>query len=446
MVKVGLVMRPVTPSPAPRPWVKAVLPAPISPVSSTRSPGRASSASAAASVRVGVDRRRAGVDHRGVRTACRRSTRRCYRPALAPPVPTMRMAASTARTARSRTRSTGTVRSSDPVAAATMASPSTRVRVVPAPDRRRRGRSGRRGGTRACRAGRWSRSLPRWCCRSRGDFPRVAPSRLWTSAAGHRIDREVVDRGAAPVGTGSMSPNALTATRVDTTRSPSRLDAVPSPPARVWSGHATCRRSRPCRGPRPSGRGDPVRVGPRGRWRIGPGEVAASAASRAATPSARQAVPTRPRRGDRTGTSRRRSAPDRHRWGSPSPLGEVVHHPAGGGQPERGAPAQEQRIDPLDEPLRLQQRELPRRRRTAAHLARRDRALGEHHTAHPVRAVASVPCPTATPCRPESFRATASVTARSALRRGSGAAPGGRGRTRSRRRWCPAPRPSRRRR
>ena len=48
-VNVGDVMRSSIPSAAPKPCVKAVLPAPRSPARSTRSPGRANSASAAAS-------------------------------------------------------------------------------------------------------------------------------------------------------------------------------------------------------------------------------------------------------------------------------------------------------------------------------------------------------------------------------------------------------------
>src|SRR5918994_972432 len=51
-VNVGLVIVSMMPSPAPKPWAKAVLPAPRSPASRTRSPGRARSPSAAA--RAGV--------------------------------------------------------------------------------------------------------------------------------------------------------------------------------------------------------------------------------------------------------------------------------------------------------------------------------------------------------------------------------------------------------
>ena len=51
-VKVGEVIGTSTPRAAPRPWVNAVLPAPRSPQSTIKSPGRIKSARAAASRRV----------------------------------------------------------------------------------------------------------------------------------------------------------------------------------------------------------------------------------------------------------------------------------------------------------------------------------------------------------------------------------------------------------
>src|SRR5512139_482473 len=59
MTKVGEVIGPRTPSPSPMPWVRVVLPAPRSPVSTRRSPARsrAPRARPKACVRSGVSRR-----------------------------------------------------------------------------------------------------------------------------------------------------------------------------------------------------------------------------------------------------------------------------------------------------------------------------------------------------------------------------------------------------
>ena len=85
-VNVGLVIGSVTPRPAPKPWANAVFPAPRSPASSTRSPGSARAASAAARSRVsstemcGRRARWPGRSRRGVGSAASTPPRLPLRP------------------------------------------------------------------------------------------------------------------------------------------------------------------------------------------------------------------------------------------------------------------------------------------------------------------------------------------------------------------------------
>ena len=93
---------------------------------------------------------------------------------------------------------------------------------------------------------------------------------------------------------------------------------------------------------------------------------------------------------DRTPSAR--SAPGRPRSGSPARVAaSYAHHAVGGREPERGAAGEHDRVDLRDDARRLEQRDLTRGRRAAAHLAAADRPLREQHDGHAGRVAGPVP-------------------------------------------------------
>ena len=179
------------------------------------------------------------------------------------------------------------------------------------------------------------------------------------------------------------SPTALTTTSAATTTSPSRADAVPSPPVRAVLGAAPLRRR--C-APRPA----PTRPVASG------GASGSSAAASAARPSS--GAGTLVARDHEVEDRRRRH--DRHRAtavGKPAALlGERPHHAVGGGEPERRPAGEHDRVDVLDRGERVEHRGLARRRRARRGSRPTRRCSGGNTTTVTPVAVAG-PVPGSTP-------------------------------------------------
>ena len=266
------------------------------------------------------------------------------------PGPPSATTSATATRSRSRCASTAPVASRDDDVAVEAG-----VRRVQRRGAGRRARSGRAGGTPAFEHARRWRRRRAWCARPR------------SKGSGSGKPAAVGGRGRArraPEPSASItSPIAFTTASAPTVASPTRADAMPRPP-----GTRVLRAA-----PLPDGRAAARRRPARSATRL----AAASAARPRPRPPPRRGARRPTRRGRRSRRSGR-SGPGRPRVGKPRPCSSRHAHDAvGRREPERRPAGEHDRVDVLDELRRVEQRGLARRRRAAAHLARRHgRAVG----------------------------------------------------------------------